>query len=371
MKYFLVFLMIVLVLSYTGCDDNSKPSGRPNKIVAIMPLSGSISYLGQQEMAGLAVGIDDFNKNRPDQAPEMEIIVEDTQGQTKNAVTIAQKYSQREDVLAMVVTTSSAVQAVAPILEASQIPLAAIASDPGLADQSPVIFRPYMSFETEAEVVSGFIRDKGWKRVAFIRGEAEVFANEVVSMKKHFSQTGIEIAADEAYPLSNRDFRTILKRAASSKPDVIIALCWGFEVGALLEQKRQDPDTSSLPLVGGYAFLTDPAVKDAAKLMEGQYVVAFAAAHKNQRLDSLRERIQKKFGFRPNQFLDFAATYDIPFILGAAMETSNDRKKLTDAVSQLGEFDGVAGTYSFINSKDGRLPLQVMRYENGSLQPVD
>jgi hypothetical protein len=138
-----------------------------------------------------------------------------------------------------------------------------------------------------------------------------------------------------------------------------------------LEQKKLDPSTAAIPLVGGYAFLTDPAMKSTSELMQGNYVVAFSAAISNPALDVLRDRINLKSGFRPNQFLDFAATYDLPFILARALAGATQPYKTIDRIRAMGEYRGVAGLYMFTNSLDARLPLSVMRHMNGQLELVD
>jgi branched-chain amino acid transport system substrate-binding protein len=369
-RAFLVLSVSIVFLLFISCGKRVTTKKDDLLIIAVMPLSGSISYLGQQELGGLLVGVEEINLAGGVNGRPLRVIAEDTQGLPKNAATIAQKYSDRENVICFVVTSSGAVKAVAPILEGRGVPLAAIASDPDMTEQSPVIFRPYMSFATEALILADFIKKKGWIRIAFIRGEAEVFANEAAALRNNLSSSNSMVVADEAYPLANRDFRSILQRIATKKPDVIVALCWGFEVGALLEQKRLDPSMSGLPLVGGYAFLTAPAAKDVSLLMDGNYVVAFSAGVNNPALDALRDKIQAKSGFRPNKFLDFAATYDLPFILAQALAGSSNSNSTIERIRVMGEYRGVAGLYMFKNSLDAQLQLSVMRQTNGQLEII-
>ena len=162
-----VLSLLFLLLGTTSCSRSEKPKDEKMGIVAIMPLTGPVSYLGQQELAGLRVAVDEINASGGINGIQLQLIAEDTQGNPKTAVTIAQKYATTKGISLFVVTTSKAVKAVAPICEEAKIPLAAICSDPDITSLSPIIFRPYMSFESEAALLGDFARSKKWKEVAF------------------------------------------------------------------------------------------------------------------------------------------------------------------------------------------------------------
>jgi branched-chain amino acid transport system substrate-binding protein len=336
-----------------------------------MPLTGPISYLGQQELGGLNIGIENVNANGGVSGRKLQLVAEDTQGSPKNAVTIVQKHLMDKDVALFVVTTSKAVKAVASIVEPTGIPLAAICSDPDITQLSSVIFRPYMSFDTEAVLLSKFVTKQGFSRIAFIRGEDEVFLNEVKAFRKAISsQTNIQVVADESYSINERDFRGIIARVANEKPDILIALCWGFEVGALLEQKMQNPQMASMPVMGGYAFLTEPASGNTSQaLMNGVYSISFDEGSNTNKIDDLRDQIQKRTGKRPNQFLDFVCAYDIPHILAAKVTGGASTKDFLKLIDSDDVFYGLAGKYNFKGDRDAKLPLTIVRHQNGCFAP--
>ena len=339
-------------------------------IVAIMPLTGPVSYLGQQELAGLRVAVDEINASGGINGIQLQLIAEDTQGNPKTAVTIAQKYAATKGISLFVVTTSKAVKAVAPICEEAKIPLAAICSDPDITSLSPIIFRPYMSFESEAALLGDFARSKKWKEVAFVRGDDEVFANELKSFQKATGGSTVSVTSDESFAFGTRDFRTIFAKIAEKKPDAIVALGWGFEVPPLLEHYRQTTQLTNTPVVGGYAFLTEPALKGSQQLSDGVYVVAFEAAFANERIQKLRQTIREKTGVEPNQFIDFACTYDVPFLLKHAVTSVDKSVSIIDALRAVKSFQGVAGTYSLDQARDARLPLALGQYQDGKLVKV-
>ena len=89
----LLFLLSLIAIVTTSCSRSPEQAGGSLEIVAIMPLTGPVSYLGQQELAGLRVAVDEINASGGINGLSLNLIAEDTQGNPKTAVTIAQKHA--------------------------------------------------------------------------------------------------------------------------------------------------------------------------------------------------------------------------------------------------------------------------------------
>jgi len=368
-KFMLVASAILLgSLVLTACKQGKESTSL--KIAAIMPMTGPVSYFGEQEYWGLALATEEINASGGINGSKVNLIVEDTQGDPKNAVTLANKYTSNPDNTILFVTTSKACKAVIPVANKAGIDTVAFASDPDITKLSERVIRPYMSFATEQEVITAFIASKGWKRIAIIRGDDQAFANEMTYFHEFASKRGLDLIVEEMFTFQQRDFRSSYQKILQAKPDVIVALGWGFEVPSLLAQYKENPSLSSIPFIGGYTFLTDPAVKGKRDLYDGIYVVTFPTAIGNSRIEELRKRIQTKFGKTPNQFLDYAFAYDYLKMLQVAYRKNPSAKSSIEAIIALKKYDGVATSYIFDASRDAKAPLIIAKYKNNLLETV-
>lgn len=364
-KFMGFIILCFITVGVYSCKQKSTDTSL--KIVAIMPMTGPVAYFGEQEYWGLSVAADEINASGGINGRKVELVVEDTQGDPKNAVTLANKYLSNPDKTIFFVTTSKASKAVIPIADKAGIDTVAFASDPDITTLSNHAIRPYMSFATEQQVITDFIVSKGWKNVAIIRGDDQAFANEMLYFHEFAEKKGLNLVVEELFTFQQRDFRSSYQKILQAKPDVIIALGWGFEVPALLGQYKENRFLSKIPLIGGYTFLTDPAMKGKQELYDGIYVVAFPRAIGSSKIEQLRQRIQTKFGKLPNQFLDFAFAYDYLMMLKEAYKMNPTAKSSIEAILSLKTYDGVATSYAIDSSRDAKAPLTIARYENNLL----
>lgn len=363
-----VLVSCVIVFGLLSCKQKSTSASL--RIIAIMPMTGPVAYFGEQEYWGLALAAEDINTTGGINGRKIELIVEDTQGDPKNAVTLANKYLSDPDRTIFFVTTSKASKAVIPVADRAGIDTVAFASDPDITKLSNHVIRPYMSFATEQEVITDFIASKGWKRVAIIRGDDQAFANEMMYFHEFAKKKSLDLIVEEVFTFQQRDFRASYQKILQAKPDVIIALGWGFEVPALLGQYKENRFLSKIPLIGGYTFLTDPAMKGKQELYDGIFVVAFPRAIGSDKVEQLRQRINSKFGRTPNQFLDYAFAYDYLMMLKEAYKMNPTAKSSVEAILSLKKYKGVATSYVIDSSRDAKAPLSIAKYDKNSLVTV-
>lgn len=367
---FLLCLLVVCVIALGMFSCTQISTGASLKIIAIMPMTGPVAYFGEQEYWGLALAADEINAAGGINGRKVELIVEDTQGDPKNAVTLVNKYLSDPDRTIFFVTTSKASKAVIPVADKAGIDTVAFASDPDITKLSNHVIRPYMSFATEQQVITDFIASKGWKRVAIIRGDDQAFANEMAYFHEFAKKKSLDLIVEEVFTFQQRDFRSSYQKILQAKPDVIIALGWGFEVPALLGQYKENRFLSKIPLIGGYTFLTDPAMKGKQELYDGIFVVAFPRAIGSDKIEQLRQRINSKFGRTPNQFLDYAFAYDYLMMLKEAYKMNPTAKSSIEAILSLKKYEGVATSYAIDSSRDAKAPLSIAKYAKNSLVTV-
>ena len=160
-SYYIALLFICF--SVVGCGSND--TNDDFVIAAVIPKTGPIAYLGEQELAGLELAAEDINATGGILGRKVLVKWEDTGGDVAKAVTAANKLLFDGKVDMLFVTTTGAVKAVAPIAASNKVPMFAMSSDIGITELNDYIFRMYMNFGDEQKVIANYIKNKNLKNI--------------------------------------------------------------------------------------------------------------------------------------------------------------------------------------------------------------
>ena len=149
-----------------GCGDDIR--SKEFIVAAVVPKTGPIGYLGEQEVAGLELAAEDINKKGGINGRKVRIKWEDTGGDIAKAVTAANKLLLDGNVDMLFVTTTGAVKAIAPIAEAKGIPMFAMSSDIGITNLNRYLFRIYMNFDDEQRTLASYITNKRFNKISIL-----------------------------------------------------------------------------------------------------------------------------------------------------------------------------------------------------------
>ena len=94
------------------------------KIGLIQPLTGSVAYNGQADVAGSKQAVDERNAKGGVLGKKIELVIEDGQCKPANSVNAAEKLIQKDKVVALSgAFCSSATAAIIPVTEKYKLPL--------------------------------------------------------------------------------------------------------------------------------------------------------------------------------------------------------------------------------------------------------
>jgi ABC-type branched-subunit amino acid transport system substrate-binding protein len=352
-------LICAAILSLGGCGD--RKGSKEFTVAAIVPKTGPIGYLGEQELAGLELAAEDINSKGGISGRMVRIKWEDTGGDVAKAVTAANKLLLNENVDMLFVTTTGAVKAIAPIAEAKGIPLIAMAADTGITNLNKYLFRMYMNFDDEQNTLASYIGERGLKRVVLIRPEDEAFKNSQLSLQKYLQPRGISIAGAETFTRQTKDYRVQIEKLLRVAPDSIVVLGYGPDFPTIVEQIKQNPLSKNVAILGGYALISKAAQQNGTDVFKEIPFVSFAAIS-SPTLQKFSSRVTARLGRPAGQFLDYLYAYDSLMFIGSLGTAAADSGKLLAAIEQSKGYEGIGGAYKFNNARDASVPLAVAQF---------
>lgn len=364
---FIVAMVVALLL--VGCGD--KPKSNSYKIGAILPLTGQIGYIGEQELVGLKLGVEDINARATTNGFGIQLIPEDFASQPTNAVTAAHKLIDIDKVDALFVSTTSASRAVAPIAQAANIPLLVMSSDPEITSVSPVIYRIFMNSGVEQGLLAERLSVLGMKKVFVLYNQDRAFDAAYRELKGLLEVKGMKSVAAETFEKTQTDFRNVIQKAKQSGADAYVFMGFGSEFPLILSQWG---DKGKAHYFGNYTFGTAGAQSQGKSLIEGIEFPTFSVKNDSPQLSGFKKRALDMRGGKPlSDFMDHLYSYESMLFIEQCARAAKAEKSqsLLAACDKTKAFQGLSGNITIDHNRNADVPMSLGVYRNGILQNVD
>lgn len=362
---FLIALFATLLLG--GCSNDIR--SKEFIVAAVVPKTGPIGYLGEQELAGLELAAEDINKKGGIVGRKVRIKWEDTGGDIATAVTATNKLLLGGNVDMLFVTTTGAVKAIAPIAESKGIPMIAMSADIGITNLNRYIFRMYMNFDDEQQTLASYITKKGFYKIALLRPEDEAFANSHQALVKHLHPKVEDVVAFETFTRQTKDYRVQIEKLLQKSPDCLVVLGYGPDYPTIIDQIKQNPRSKNVAIIGGYGLISRAAQQHGTTAFKDVPFVSFAAIA-SPALQDLSSRVTDRLGRPAGQFLDYLYAYDSLMFVAHVRELPGESGQLMSAIDQSKTYEGVGGSYRFNNSRDASVPLAIAAFSDSDAQII-
>jgi ABC-type branched-subunit amino acid transport system substrate-binding protein len=308
-------LILLLALAFAGSSVRAETCSTLT-VGIITDLSGPARNWGHSIQNGFEFGLEDSG------CKTLKVLYEDDQMHSPKTVTAFKKLTEHDNVDAVVVSSSSAGNTVAPLAEQKGIPLFAWASDTRVSRGRQFVVRTWASADDEGHRLAEIILKDGVKDLAFIRATHDYSD----SIFKAFSEVypKEKLILSEEFPPENQDFKPFLMKAKAAGVQLIGAclVSSGFS-GLLAKQMRDLGLTAKLFGCQTFEFSGEFAASDGA--LAG--TVYNASSVKPEFL----ARYSKRFG-TPGTAGGAAMHYDLARILA---KTSARGKALIDELSTI------------------------------------
>jgi branched-chain amino acid transport system substrate-binding protein len=348
-------LISSFLLGITSCK---KKEPETIKIGAILPLTGYLAYLGEEERNCLELAVEE-TKN-------VKIIYQDSKGSASDGVTALQALLLQKP-HGIICALTRVTEAIAPIIDNKEVPTFALSIHPTIASRSKFLFRAYVGEEDIAKKWLQYIKSKKAKKIGALYIRDSSIDEAISFLEKSLKEIGAELVVKETYEFTDKDLRPQLIKIKENKCDLIVTEDFGNLYPIILKEAENLGIRTKI--IGGIGMLTIPQLDP--KLVEG---IVFAAPQfsivQPPQYGKFIERYQDKFKRLPT--FDGIYTYISFKILYEALSVNNgNKKKAIEWILEKRKFKIFDEEYQFEADGTGKCPVALGIFHEGKILPLE
>jgi branched-chain amino acid transport system substrate-binding protein len=337
------------------------------KIGLSAPLTGDWAEYGNDFKRAVQMVIDRTNEMGGVHGKKIELVIEDSRGDPKESVLIAEKFVADPDIIAEIGDfSSSSCMAAAPIYErANMTQLSPTSSHMDFTKKGENMFRVVATQGYEGPYNARWaVNDLGKKKLAtiYINNDWGVDANKY--FVEEAKKLGAEIVAEEAFVPGEKDFTAILSKLKRLEPDLIYLPTFYADAAAILNQAKRMRFT---PVVmANSSLFSEKTIELGGEAVEGIIIPAnYFITDPRPAAQEFTREYKALYDMEPNQFA--ALAYDAANLMIAALQEVglDDRSKVREGLLSLKGFEGATGSISYAEGRDPVKELVRITIKNG------
>ena len=242
------------------------------KIGFNVPLTGFAAADGQSALQGAKLAIAKANAAGGVAGQKLELVVYDDQASPKEAVPVATKMVEKDEVIAAVSGSySGSTRAAAAIFQRGKVPyVVAYAIHPEITLTGDYVFRVSAMGEVQGRGGAKLVQNMGKKNVVIVTLKNDFGQALAAGFKEAAPKLGLNIINEYEYGMRDRQFGALVSKIKSDNPDVIYASGYFFTAGPLVSQLRSGGVTA--PVIGQEGYDSDKFIEIAGAASEGTLV---------------------------------------------------------------------------------------------------
>jgi branched-chain amino acid transport system substrate-binding protein len=317
------------------------------KIGLLAPLTGFAAADGASVLNSVKLALEKVNKEGGILGKQVELVAYDDRADGKEAVGLAQKLIQRDQVVGVVGGSySTPSRAVAPLFQEEEIPfIAAYAVHPDITKAGDYCFRNGFLGMVEGRAAAYVaVNNLKAKKIALLTSDNDFGRTLAAGFKEYLSKNapGVELVYEQAYPFKEKDFKPYLAAIKEKNPDLIFASGYYFQTGPIVSQAREMGITATI--FGEEGADSPKFLEIAGKAAEGFLIVT------NLNRDDPRPEVQEflkqyreRYQIEPDMV--GASAYDAFMILCDAIRRagSTEGAAVRDALAATKDYNGLTG----------------------------
>jgi branched-chain amino acid transport system substrate-binding protein len=369
LNVFLSSLFLILTILMTGCQNKS------DKIVIgnFGSMTGAEATFGISTRDGIALAVEEWNKNGGLLGKQIELKAYDNQGKPEEARLSVEKLINIDNVVAVLGEVASTRSlAGAPVAQQNKVPMISPSStNPAVTQKGNFIFRVCFIDPFQGEVMAKFaFNNLKLKKGAILRDSKSDYSMGLANyFIKTFEALGGQIVGDEKYVSGDVDFKAQLTNLKSKQPEFIFVPGYYTEVGLIARQAREQGIKA--PLLGGDGWDSDKLTEIGGESIQGSYFSNhYTQEDPRSEVQNFIKTYQARFGSKPDALA--ASGYDAARILFEAIKSANsvEGEKVRDALSHTKNFKGVTGNITINENRDATKSAVVLQVEGKAFKYV-
>jgi len=368
MKKNVTFLLLIVITIILNACNEKKNNSQVNventdnviKIGVILPLDGMLRTMGEVEKNAILLAEDNVNKS----GQKIEILIGDSKGKSSEAVSIANKFIDIDNVDLLFVSTTSASLAIEPIATIKQKNMIAFCMDLSIANKSKYVSRFYEGMDKETEVLQEYLKKINNKELVLgiLHSNAPVIRDVVNNMYIPFcKRNNINVNYVSEYTLNDKDFKNTAAQIREKKINHLLILGHGFEYSLIYNSLEDYKLLDKLNILGGWGFIYTPVSKGK---LEGTIVAGPRYVFDNDTTSLFYKAYKAKYNQSPN--------FDAAFAYNAIIEISKYNKKdftkpLKNSLNREIKKSLILGEYHFDKEGNMVVELGLGKIQNGKI----
>jgi len=340
------------------------------KIGVFGPLTGDAAATGASERQSVDLAVKEKNAAGGIRGKQIEVVYGDDAGKPEEAVNVAKRLTERDNVTIMIGSISSpASLAAAQVAAASGTPQIVVS---GTAQKITTqgnkwVFRSPVPDTKLAADLASFINEKfpKVKKVAFLYVNDDFGRGGFEKFKAGAEKYGIQIVDEERYTRGDLDFTAQLGRIKASPAQALVE--WSRYAEGALVAKQFVQMNMSMPRFGCDGVAIPKYVELGGDAVNGVFYTTHYSSATAANIPAAQvfiAKFKKAYGKVPDMYN--AEAYDAITMALLAIDHagSEDRAAVRDALSKV-RFESVRGPFKFDEKGDPLLTTHVVKIVDG------
>ena len=357
-------LLVALLLCGSSL---SVQAADPIKIGFNVPLTGFAAADGNSAKIGAELAVEQANAAGGINGQPVELVIYDDQAAAKEAVSIATKLIERDQVpVAVSGSYSGSTRAAAGIFQEAGVPyIAAYAVHPDITRAGDYIFRTSFVGEVQGRAGAKLIGESlGLKKVSLITLNNDFGTSLANGFKSAADQFGIEIVSEYEYSIKDRQFGPIVAKIKADAPTAIYASGYFFTAGPLVSQLRSAG--VEVPVIGQEGYDSEKFIEIAGPAAEGVIITTSLDRDSEQaEAQAFIQAFEQKAGFKADMVAASGHTAVNVAIEALRKAGPEDRQALRDAIAAT-DMNASTGHISFNSLGEVRKAAQIQVVRDGA-----
>lgn len=253
--------IIIAALIWWGQNQKETQTQEPIRIGVMAPLSGPLASLGKGALQGFEMAIKETNDQGGIHNQPIELQIEDTAGDAKQGINVFNKLVEvnKINIIAQLFIARVEVPLV-PIAREKDVFFLAHSFHPAIANNTPHIWRHSSTMEEEAKAAVGFFTEKGYKTIGIIAINDDYGIELARQVRAQVEASDIQVVIEERHETTASDFRAIITKVATAKPQAIFISSAGTLSGVLLKQIHELNYSGAILASAGIIFTPDALI---------------------------------------------------------------------------------------------------------------
>src|SRR6056297_221301 len=344
------------------------------KLGFFAPVTGPAAADGESALNSAKLAVEVINDKGGINGQMVELVDYDDHLDSKQSVSIAQKLTTRDNVVAVVSGSySGTIRPVAAIYHNAKVPMiSAYAIHPDIPKTGDYIFQQSFPGPVQGRV-GGYmaVDDLGAQKIAILYVDNDFGSTLNDNFQEYVKEKGAEVVYVDSFAIGEREFNPVLTKIKGLNPDLIYVVAYAGEGAAIM---RQSVDVGIEAQILGTEGMdsTTQLLQVAGDAAEGLIITTNLNrdSEEEQVIDYIN-RYTEKYGFAPDMV--GASTYDAFMLLAHVMrQVGPDSEAIKDAMYEVEDYMTNTGLlYRYTEVGEAVKPVQVQIVENGEFKYYD